>query len=236
MLPTGAFRISIEEKFGTIPYFFIYALLEWLLIILLFVDGFLAFLSNEIARFFELKTPCLLCTRLDHALVQRGSSFYYNESICEVHKRDVSSLVYCHLHGKLADIRFMCRGCLDSDGGSDPERKLQLKQLKWSENDERVPVFRYCSCCGEPLKSKSSPLRRNMSSSSLTMAAAAGAAASPRASWFSSRNEEVGALDLQNSRYTELKLIAETDPVLQDSDISPTQGELCVFICICTFF
>lgn len=210
MLPVGALRILIEEKYGTLPHFLLYAVLEWLVIILLFVDGFLAFLSNEIARFFELRTPCLLCTRLDHVLVQRDSTFYYNDSICEVHKKDISALAYCHVHKRLSDVRTMCQACLlDKDSDCAPknvvessvdERRLKLKPLKTDVMeivpDERIGMLR-CSCCGDPLKAKSSSqsqYNRSLSISSL--------APSPRTPWFSGRND----MDSLPSRYTELKL------------------------------
>ncbi|KAH6799007.1 hypothetical protein C2S51_035491 [Perilla frutescens var. frutescens] len=220
MLPVGALRILIEEKYGTLPHLLIYAVLEWLMIILLFVDGFLAFVSNEIARFFELRTPCLLCTRLDHVLVQRDSNFYYNDSICEVHKKDISALAYCRVHKRLSDIRSMCQGCLlnlnkDSDCATavvDDDRRLQLKPLRMEINvpDERVGMFR-CSCCGEPMKPKSSSkYNRSLSIGSL--------APSPRTPWFSGRNNEGGNMDSLPSRYTELKLTSVSHSELQEGE------------------
>ncbi|CAA7013648.1 unnamed protein product [Microthlaspi erraticum] len=107
-----SFKNFIEEELGTFPHFLIYAVLEWILIIILFIDGFLAFFSNQIAKFFDLRTPCLLCTRIDHVLVRRNPDFYYNDSICDSHKKNVSSLAYCHVHKKLSEIKRMCEGCL----------------------------------------------------------------------------------------------------------------------------
>uniref|UniRef100_A0A1J3EFL2 GTD-binding domain-containing protein n=2 Tax=Noccaea caerulescens TaxID=107243 RepID=A0A1J3EFL2_NOCCA len=107
-----SFKNFIEEELGTFPHLLIYAVLEWILIIILFIDGFLAFFSNQIAKFFDLRTPCLLCTRIDHVLVRRNPDFYYNDSICDSHKKNVSSLAYCHVHKKLSEIKRMCEGCL----------------------------------------------------------------------------------------------------------------------------
>ncbi|CAH2036902.1 unnamed protein product [Thlaspi arvense] len=111
-MPNRSFKNFVEDELGTFPQFLIYAILEWIIIIILFVDGFLAFFSNQIAKFFDLKTPCLLCTRLDHVLVRRNPDFYYNDSICDSHKKNVSSLAYCHVHKKLSEIKRMCEGCL----------------------------------------------------------------------------------------------------------------------------
>ncbi|KAM1789058.1 hypothetical protein EV1_038631 [Malus domestica] len=107
-----SFTRYVEQELGRVPHFVIYALLEWTLIILLFADGFLAFVANEFAKFFELQIPCWLCTRIDHILVHRDQGFYYNDSICEGHRKDVSHLAYCHNHKKLSDIRKMCEACL----------------------------------------------------------------------------------------------------------------------------
>ncbi|CAN8312529.1 unnamed protein product [Cochlearia groenlandica] len=111
-MPNRSFKNFIEEELGTFPQFLIYALLEWIIIILLFIDGLLAFFSNLFARFFDLRVPCLLCTRLDHVLVRTNPDFYYNDSICDAHKKNVSSLAYCHVHKKLSEIKRMCEGCL----------------------------------------------------------------------------------------------------------------------------
>ncbi|KAL6559437.1 hypothetical protein OROGR_004554 [Orobanche gracilis] len=234
----ASFRSFVEQNLGKFPHFLLYAILEWLIIILLFVDGIIAFVTNEIARFFELRIPCLLCTRIDHVLVHRSPHFYYNDSICEAHKKDISTLAYCHVHKKLSDIRSMCKGCLlsfatekesdfdkykslvgifhkDSDLFVEDERKQLLKPLKKEETEilsgDKSGILR-CSCCGEPLKSKA-PSKFNRS---LSMNAPA---PSPRAPVFGGRNEGGGNLDLSHIRYTELKLMSDTESeVLEDED------------------
>ncbi|KAK4437153.1 putative myosin-binding protein 5 [Sesamum alatum] len=241
-MPVGSsFRSFVEQKLGTFPHFLVYVVFEWVVIILLFIDGFLAFVSNEIARFFELRIPCLLCTRIDHVLVHRDSNFYYNESICEIHKKDISSLAYCNVHKKLSDIRCMCQGCLlsfatekdsdfdkykslvgilhkDADYFVEDDRKLLVKPLKKDDSeiasDEKSEMLK-CSCCGEPLKSRSSSKYNR----SLSMNAPP---PSPRAPLFGSRNDEGGNMDLPSSiRYTELKLVADNELELpEDEDAS----------------
>ncbi|KAK4270472.1 hypothetical protein QN277_023506 [Acacia crassicarpa] len=79
-MATRSFSRYFEEELGKIPHFMIFSMLEWLLIIILFIDGLISFAANEFARFFELRILCLLCTRLDHALVHRNPDFYYNDS------------------------------------------------------------------------------------------------------------------------------------------------------------
>ncbi|KAJ4889484.1 putative myosin-binding protein 5 [Raphanus sativus] len=178
-----SFKNFIEDELGTFPHFFIYAILEWIIIILLFIDGFLAFSSNQFSKLFDLRTPCLLCTRLDHVLVGTNPDFYYNDSICDSHKKNVSSLAYCHVHKKLSEIKRMCEGCLlsfatEKETDVDTYKSLigilhkDLELLIDDEHQKAFPVTgskvdqyrtnnrfqeeqqQRCSCCGELLKIK----------------------------------------------------------------------------------
>lgn len=243
-----SFKCFVEQEFGKFPYFVIYAALEWVLIIILFIDGFLAFFANEFAKFFELRIPCLLCTRIDHVLVQRSSDFYYNESICENHKKDVASLAYCHVHKKLSDIREMCEGCLlsfatgkDSDCHTyksligilhkdiemfvDDEYEIQLT-LPSNKKDELILMekssFNCCSCCGEPLKVKYRSKAKNIGLTSLAPAP------SPRSPFTTSRNEEFCQLDLPQIRFTELKHVSDNESEVQEDTASLTRQ--CEFV------
>ncbi|KAK9090571.1 hypothetical protein Sjap_023748 [Stephania japonica] len=171
---------SMEQKLGKLPCFLAYAVIEWVLIILLFIDGLIVFVTNEFARYFGLRIPCLLCTRIDHVLVHRDPGFYYNDSICEVHRKNVSSLAYCHVHQRLSDIRMMCEGCLlsfatenksnsetyqslvgilgaDLECSVEDDHKIHLRLPAEEKNvqAEKSDIHR-CSCCGEPLRMKPS--------------------------------------------------------------------------------
>ncbi|KAH0865999.1 hypothetical protein HID58_083210 [Brassica napus] len=176
-----SFKNFIEDELGTFPHLLIYAILEWIIIILLFLDGLLAFSSNQFSKLFDLKTPCLLCTRLDHVLVPTNPDFYYNDSICDSHKKNVSSLAYCHVHKKLSEIKRMCEGCLlsfatEKETDVDTYKSLigilhkDLELLIDDEHQKAFPVTgskldlrannrlqeqqQRCSCCGELLKIK----------------------------------------------------------------------------------
>ncbi|XP_058106416.1 myosin-binding protein 1-like [Magnolia sinica] len=89
------------------------ALFEWVLIFLLFLEAFFSYLVTRFARFCELQTPCLLCSRLDHILGGEKRGFYW-DLICQSHKLEISSLVYCCSHGKLTDGHGMCEDCFSS--------------------------------------------------------------------------------------------------------------------------
>ncbi|KAL4559250.1 hypothetical protein LXL04_031385 [Taraxacum kok-saghyz] len=174
------FRMFVEEELGEFPHFVVWAILEWMLIISLYLDGFLSFISNKFADIFELDPPCVLCTRVDHAPINgKNPTSYYSDSICDSHKKDISSLAYCHVHRKLSDIRTMCEGCLlsfskesESDNTKDqktftiPEKKVPDSNNDNNKNENIVDTdLDKCSCCGESLKPKqaSKQLSRNFS-------------------------------------------------------------------------
>ena len=237
-MPSRSFTRFVEEELGKFPHFVICAVLEWVLIILLFLDGFLAFAANEFAKFFELQTPCLLCTRIDHVLVQRNPDFYYNDSICDSHKKHVSSLAFCHNHQKLSDIRQMCENCLlsfatekqadcdtykslvgilhkDLECFVEDDQQIQLSLI----HDDGMPAEKSstlrCSCCGAPLKVKSSYAKvKHLGAISQAPAP------SPRAHPYgTSKNDDSRGLELPHARYAELKLLAERESEIAEGEV-----------------
>ncbi|KAB2633436.1 hypothetical protein D8674_029683 [Pyrus ussuriensis x Pyrus communis] len=239
-----SFTRYVEQELGRLPHFVVYALLEWTLIILLFVDGFLAFAANEFAKFFELQIPCWLCTRIDHILVHRDQDFYYNDSICEAHRKDVSYLAYCHNHKKLSDIRKMCEACLLSfatEKESDCDTYKSLvgilhKDLECFVEDDHhqiqlsVPAARtWEEGAGQVEKSNSTvciscsccgvPLKMSSTSNSYPKGKndsvlAQAPAPSPRAPLRSDDR----SLDLPHIRYTELKLMSDNESELPEDE------------------
>ena len=240
-----SFTRYVEQELGKLPHFVIYALLEWTLIILLFIDGFLAFAANEFAKFFELRIPCWLCTRIDHILVHRDQDFYYNDSICEAHRKDVSYLAYCHNHKKLSDIRKMCEACLLSfatEKESDCDTYKSLvgilhKDLECFVEDDyhqiqlSVPAARTWEEAAGQVENSGSivqvscsccgvPLKMSSTSSAYPKgkngsALAHAPAPSPRAPL---RNDENRGLDLPHIRYTELKLMSDHESELPEDE------------------
>ena len=86
------------------------ALLEWILMLLLFIDAVYSFLVTRFARLCRLPAPCPFCSRLDHVLGNEKPCFY-RELICKTHKSEISSLAFCSLHQKLTGAQNMCEGC-----------------------------------------------------------------------------------------------------------------------------
>lgn len=258
-MATRSFSHFVEKEMGKFPHFVIYMLLEWVLIFILFLDGFLAFIANEFARFFELKIPCWLCTRFDHAMVHRNPDFYYNESVCEAHKKDMSSLAFCHNHKKLSDIRKMCEGCLlsfatEKESDCDTYKSLvgilhkdlecfveDGQPIQLSLKDDGVIMHvdttstQKCSCCGKPLKVKTSSSSAYAKEVRRSDSFARAPTPSPRAFPFSTpKSEESRALELPHIRYTELKFMSDNDSELPEDYNS--QHVKCEFIKIMNEF
>ncbi|KAE8699900.1 putative myosin-binding protein 5 [Hibiscus syriacus] len=234
-----SFKQFIEEELGSVPKFFIYALLEWAMIFMLFVGGFVAFVTNEFAKFFELPVPCLFCTRLDHLLLGKTSHVHYNESVCDEHKKSVSCLAFCHAHKKLSDIRNLCESCLlsfatERDTDCDRYKSLlgilhkDVDQLLFDENGEvqfSIPfgVKRVeepadfeksnehrCTCCGQPLKLKFTGSKDKFSSlSSMALSP------SPRAL----------SDNMLQIKYSELKVKLDEPEALEDNDRSKVKED-----------
>ncbi|KAJ9185816.1 hypothetical protein P3X46_005407 [Hevea brasiliensis] len=138
------------------------AVLEWLLICMLFIDAILSCLITKFASYYELQTPCLLCSRLDHILGNKKLKYYW-DLICGKHKLEISSLVLCHAHNKLVDVHGMCETCLFSfatinKSNAETYRLLVGKLGEGSSFglnedpllEDHMSVPRHCSCCNEP--------------------------------------------------------------------------------------
>lgn len=143
---------------------------EWLLIFLLLIDAVFSFLVTKFAHYCELQIPCILCSRLDHVLGNEKPEFYRN-LLCSSHRSKISSLISCHIHGKLAAAHGMCDDCLlsfSTESNSNPDAyRLFVGKLGFDPgscgphsllpNRDFTPTFmssRWCSCCNKPWKSR----------------------------------------------------------------------------------
>lgn len=106
-------------------------------------------------------------------------------------------------------------GILHKDAVVEDERKFLMKPSKKDETEIVPDEIMRCSCCGEALKSKASLKKFN---SSLSMNAPA---PSPRAPLFSTRHDDGPHMDLPHIRYTELKLMSDTESELHEDDDAP---------------
>ncbi|XP_026401055.1 probable myosin-binding protein 4 isoform X2 [Papaver somniferum] len=138
------------------------AVLEWFLIGLLYINALLSYVITKFARSFKLQTPCLLCSRLDHVVGDEKPGFY-KDLICSTHQLEVSSLVFCHVHNKIADVHGLCESCLFSfatERKSNPETfRLLVGKLGTDLTDDETKVIhssneRQCTCCTELFNSR----------------------------------------------------------------------------------
>uniref|UniRef100_A0A0D9W074 GTD-binding domain-containing protein n=2 Tax=Leersia perrieri TaxID=77586 RepID=A0A0D9W074_9ORYZ len=159
-------------------------ILEWILMLLLLLEGLLSYLATTFASLCKLHPPCPMCTRLDHVLGTAQSGFY-RDLMCNSHKAEASSWAFCHIHQKLVDVHNMCESCLLSFA-TDKKSNLATYQslagklgvgignagcrISFSLGNETessvVKEDALCSCCSNPLKVKSYPsmVLRNIAS------------------------------------------------------------------------
>ncbi|XP_062207035.1 myosin-binding protein 1-like isoform X2 [Phragmites australis] len=135
------------------------ALLEWILMLLLFIDAVYSFLVTRFARLCRLPAPCPFCSRLDHVLGNEKPCFY-RELICKIHKSEISSLAFCRLHQKLAGAQSMCEECCekanDDDKTDEPVMDAGVHDSNQGIDDVlNSPRKRICSCCGQHFKQRS---------------------------------------------------------------------------------
>ncbi|KAK4423427.1 Myosin-binding protein 2 [Sesamum alatum] len=158
-MAANRFATMLHRNTNKITLILIYAVLEWVLIVLLLLNSLFSYLIIKFAEFFGLKPPCLWCTRIDHLFdPAKGGKNMHRDLLCEVHAKEVSRLGYCADHQKLVESQGMCEDCLSSrpefEGLSKDFAlfpwvkgfgKIRNDEEKVGENGE---VSVSCSCCG----------------------------------------------------------------------------------------
>ncbi|CAF2082077.1 unnamed protein product [Brassica napus] len=132
---------------------------EWLLILMLFINSIFSYLITKFADYSDLQSPCLMCSSLDHILGRTTKHLKKShwDMVCSKHKTEISSLVYCHAHGKLVDVRGMCEACLFSFATTNKSNAETYRLLvgKLGENSSsfgggsKSDPRRYCTCCNQ---------------------------------------------------------------------------------------
>ncbi|CAD6236541.1 unnamed protein product [Miscanthus lutarioriparius] len=176
------------------------ALLEWILMFLLFIDAVYSFLVTRFARLCRLPAPCPFCSRLDHVLGNEKPCFY-RELICKTHKSEISSLAFCSLHQKLTGAQNMCERCCgkvpDDDKTDETVMDANVLDSKQRIDDAlNSPREKVCSCCGQHFKQRSVAL----SSRKNAELEPSGAFGSPKT-------------------YTEYSVVCQVDEPLEPKDI-----------------
>ncbi|XP_074574783.1 putative myosin-binding protein 5 [Curcuma longa] len=128
------------------------AVSEWCLIVILLTNAALSYAATRFASLCNLPPPCPFCSRLDHVLGGERRGFYHH-LLCRAHKLEVSALVYCHAHRRLANSRSMCEACLLSSPAAafrKPKPAITLGDDPPTLDGDDHPGVRSCSCCAEP--------------------------------------------------------------------------------------
>ncbi|KAG7984678.1 hypothetical protein I3843_04G172500 [Carya illinoinensis] len=143
---------------------------EWFLIFLLLVDAILSYFLTKFASYCKLHPPCILCSRIDHLLGNEKPKFYQH-MLCSNHRSEISSLISCHIHGKLVSGNGMCEDCLLSftmkNNSSQETHRLLVSILGMDlvgygfhstlQNDDFISSSKstkLCSCCNKPWRSR----------------------------------------------------------------------------------
>nr|KYP61227.1 hypothetical protein KK1_023655 [Cajanus cajan] len=113
-MAANKFATMLHRNTNKITLVLVYALLEWILIILLLLNSLFSYLIMKFADYFGLKRPCIWCTRIDHVLEPRKSKSSCRDLVCEVHASEISKLGFCSNHHKLAESQDMCEDCSSS--------------------------------------------------------------------------------------------------------------------------
>ncbi|XP_020534944.1 myosin-binding protein 3 isoform X2 [Jatropha curcas] len=163
-MAANKFATMLHRKTNKLTLILVYAMLEWILIVLLLLNSLFSYLIIKFADYFGLKRPCLWCSRLDHLFEPAKFQNSYRSLVCEDHATEISKLGYCSNHRKLAESQVMCEDCSSSNHG---ELSTKFAFFPWmkklgviqdcssgdkvSENHEAISK---CSCCGVSLEEK----------------------------------------------------------------------------------
>ncbi|KAL8105832.1 myosin-binding protein 2-like [Apium graveolens] len=151
-MDANKFSIMLHRNSIKIKHALVFAGLEWTLIILLLLHALFEYMIVKFANYFGLKPPCLWCSRIDHVMEPKQCSNIHRDHLCKAHGEEVSKLVYCSTHQKLADYHSMCEDC--SSSRRDLSFKINFIQAtRINHNDEDMVIEnglegQECSCCG----------------------------------------------------------------------------------------
>lgn len=130
------------------------AMLEWLLMLFLFISASFSYVITKFAGYCKLQKPCLICSRLDHVLGKEKRGYYW-DLICCGHKSEISSLVLCRARDKFVNIQGICETCINKSN-AETSRLLVAKSREESDSifDQDAllgehTIAKRCSCCDQ---------------------------------------------------------------------------------------
>ncbi|CAJ1935407.1 unnamed protein product [Sphenostylis stenocarpa] len=171
-MAANKFATMLHRNTNKITLVLVYAILEWILIILLLLNSLFSYLIIKFADYFGLKRPCIWCSRIDHIIESGKNKNSCRDLVCETHASEISKLGFCSNHLKLAESQDMCEDCSSS---SQPDYvKLSqnfdffpwMKQMGVNQDESvdasdmeivKVEETMRCSCCGVNLDNRFYP-------------------------------------------------------------------------------
>ncbi|XP_052205852.1 myosin-binding protein 2 [Diospyros lotus] len=156
-MAANKFATMLHRNTNKMTLILIYAVLEWVLIILLLLNSLFTYLIIKFADYFGLKAPCLWCSRVDHIFEKNKSNNFHRDLLCEVHAAEISKLGYCSGHRKLAESQDMCEDCSSSENPKNLAFFPWIKEIGMIQSEghkENGGMCVKCSCCGVSFERK----------------------------------------------------------------------------------
>ncbi|KAF2308382.1 hypothetical protein GH714_006618 [Hevea brasiliensis] len=138
-MAANKFATMLHRKTNKITLILVYAMLEWVLIVLLLLNSLFSYLIIKFADYFGLKRPCLWCSRLDHYFEPAKFQNSYRSHVCEAHAMEISKLGFCSNHRKLAESQDMCEDCSSSPQQNSPINNIHKgNYILEAESDDKI--------------------------------------------------------------------------------------------------
>ncbi|KAK8470648.1 hypothetical protein PHAVU_003G021800 [Phaseolus vulgaris] len=176
-MATNKFATMLHKNTNKITVVLVYAVLEWILIILLLLNSLFSYLIMKFVDYFGLTRPCIWCTRIDHIIEPENNKCSCRDLVCEAHALEISKLGFCFNHRKLAESESMCEDCSSSCHPNFVNLSKSFGHFPWMQQkgvildaDDNNKVLENgmepsrCSCCGDNSVSKFNLIKDKSSS------------------------------------------------------------------------
>lgn len=159
-MATNKFATMLHKNTNKPTMVLVYALLEWILIVLLLLNSLFSYFILKFSDYFGLKRPCICCSRIEHIIESKNCTdkSCFRDLVCESHATEISKLGYCYNHSKLAESEDMCEDCLSSSSHELDYVKIaqSFGFFSWMKK-QKTDMALKCSCCGVHMESRLLP-------------------------------------------------------------------------------
>lgn len=106
--PSLRHQASMQHHTKKITTILVFAIQEWILIILLLINSLFSYLIAKFIAYFGLKPPCLWCSGVGSFLDHHKDPNSYTSIFCEFHATEILKILgYCFDHRELAESQKM---------------------------------------------------------------------------------------------------------------------------------